>query len=255
MLVFIRALVISLLIQTGFFFGASLQKTDKFTDLSYGLTFVVISFLTWWVNSSPTFSQTLLLTMVTFWGIRLAIFLFIRVIYTKKDKRFDGVRESFWLFARFWLLQGLSVPIILLPSLLVLSSKLNLTFGWWQVIGTTIFGGGFIIETLADWQKFVFKNNPKNKGQWTDVGLWSLARHPNYFGEMAVWWGIFVYALPYLSGWQYLSIIGPAYITSLLLFVSGIPPLEKSYQKRFGQNKDYQSYRRRTNLLVPFILK
>lgn len=249
----INSFITSFALQMLFFAFASAQKTDKLTDLSYGLTFVVIAFLTWITNNSASFTHTLLFLMIAFWGIRLGGFLFIRILKTGKDKRFDGVRNNFLKFARFWFLQALSVPIILSPSVVMLSSKSVLPFGLFQILGLIIFLIGLIVETVSDWQKFVFKNNPKNKDKWIQSGIWKYSRHPNYFGEMTLWWGIFIYCLPYLSGWQYLSIIGPVFITILLLFVSGIPPLEKSYAQRYKGNKEYEKYKKSTRLLIPLL--
>lgn len=249
----INSFITSFALQMLFFAFASAQKTDKLTDLSYGLTFVLIALLTWLVNNSNSITQTVLMLMVVLWGIRLGGFLFIRILKTKRDKRFDGVRENFLKFARFWFLQALSVPIILSPVVVLLSSELILPFSVFQVLGLIIFLIGLIVETVSDWQKFVFKNNPKNKEKWIQSGIWKYSRHPNYFGEMTLWWGIFIYCLPHLSGWQYLTIIGPIFITVLLLFVSGIPPLEKSYSQRYKNNPDYQKYKKTTSLLIPLL--
>jgi steroid 5-alpha reductase family enzyme len=108
---------------------------------------------------------------------------------------------------------------------------------------------------LADWQKYNFKNKPENKDKWTDVGLWSYSRHPNYFGEILCWVGLFIAALSYLSGIKYLFIISPIYISALLLFVSGIPPLEKRYDEKYRDNERYQQYKASTPLLIPWLKK
>ncbi|MBN1168892.1 DUF1295 domain-containing protein, partial [Candidatus Woesebacteria bacterium] len=114
---------------------------------------------------------------------------------------------------------------------------------------------GLIIEAVADQQKFTFKNNPKNKGRWIDTGLWKYSRHPNYFGEMFLWWGVFVFAIPFLNGLAWITILGPLYISFILIFVSGIPLLEKRYDEKYAVNEDYQNYKKATSLLIPLLPK
>ncbi len=247
----IQLLGISLLIQLLFFAFAALKKTDVVTDLSYGLTFIILAVYAYVYHSSHQLYQLLAVILVALWGLRLAGYLFARILIIKKDYRFDGVREHFWQFAKFWLLQALSVWVILLPILALLVWGPENPTTLMMPLGLLIWAVGLGIETTADIQKFMFKLRPENGGRWTDIGLWKKARHPNYFGEMTVWWGLFLYSAGALSGWQWLTVIGPVFITGLLLFVTGVPPLEKSYQKRFGKNKDYQAYKRSTRLLVP----
>ena len=110
-----------------------------------------------------------------------------------------------------------------------------------------------MIETIADHQKFVFKN--KNPKKFIKSGLWKYSRYPNYFGEMLLWWGLFIMITPYLGGISLLTIIGPIFITFILLFVSGIPMLEKSYNQKYGKDKEYQEYKRSTSKLIPWFPK
>jgi steroid 5-alpha reductase family enzyme len=244
--------VVCLIIQALFFTIAVYYQTDKVTDLSYGLTFIVLSLLLLWINSTYFSGQVILSLMIVVWGIRLAAYLFIRINKMGRDKRFDEIRGSVLKFASFWFFQGITVFIIMLPAITMLSSMEKRPVFW---PGFLIWLAGLIIETAADQQKFEFKNNLKNKGKWVDTGLWQYSRHPNYFGEMLCWWGIFIFSLPYLPGWKLLTIIGPIFITYILLFVSGIPPLEKRYEKKYGDNKAYKKYKAKTNMLIPLQLK
>lgn len=244
----IRTLVTSFALQIMFFTVAATYKTDKLTDLSYGLTFIALSLLLLFVNPSPIFLQYLIVAMVSLWGIRLAAFLFIRILKTGKDNRFDGVRENFLKFASFWFLQALSVWIIMLPVTFIMGSDPGPKYGIFATLGVIIWLIGFVIETLADFQKYKFKS--RNKEGFINTGLWKYSRHPNYFGEMLMWWGIFIFAIPFLKGIGWLSIIGPSYITYLLLKVTGIPPLEKAYDKRFKNDKKYKEYKRKTSILI-----
>ena len=108
-----------------------------------------------------------------------------------------------------------------------------------------------MIEAVADAQKSAFKAKEENRERFITSGLWSYSRHPNYFGEMLVWWGLFIYAVPFLQGAAFAVVIGPLFITLLLLFVSGIPPLERSAEAKYGDDPAYREYRRRTSMLVP----
>ena len=243
------ALGISMLIQLFFFTFAAIRKTDLFTDLSYGITFVIVSWFALSATKYTTEPKWIVVTLITLWGVRLAGYLFMRILTTKKDRRFDGIREDPLKFGMFWLFQGISVWVIMLPSLALIGltqSNEILPLSW---IGFVIALSGLIIETIADQQKFDFKN--ANPQRWADIGLWKYSRHPNYFGEMLVWWGIFIFVVPYLEGLEYLVLIGPLWITTLLLFITGIPTIESRYDIKYADNKEYQEYKRRTSLLIP----
>ena len=248
---FITSAVIIVVIQMLFFILAAYFKTDKVTDLSYGLTFVIVSWVIYNNSLSYGHANFVVPLMVTIWGLRLSGFLFVRILKTKKDKRFDGIREDFLKFAKFWLLQGVAIFIIMLPAI-VGTAKDGRTFGAISIFGFLIYLCGVITETIADYQKFMFKSDPSNEGRWTNVGLFKYARHPNYFGEILTWWGIYIFAFTTLDGFEYLTVAGPIFITLLLLFVTGVPPLEKAYEKRYAENKEYQKYKNSTRLLLPF---
>jgi steroid 5-alpha reductase family enzyme len=248
-------LLISLSIQVFFFIFAATFKTDKLTDLSYGLTFITLTLFLLATLPSPQLIQTIAALLIIIWGLRLTSYLFIRILIIKKDHRFDTIRTNPLKFIQFWLLQGLSVWIIMLPSIIILSSTSPFSLHPVTLMGFTLWFLGFTLETVADLQKFFFKLKPQNKDQFISHGLWKYSRHPNYFGEILCWWGIFTFALPYLSSWSWATIISPLYITILLLFVTGIPPLEKRYSQKYKHNKHYQQYRSSTSLLIPLSLK
>jgi steroid 5-alpha reductase family enzyme len=252
---YLLALIISLGINLTFFVFAALFRTDKLTDLTYGLTFIILVLGFLFFGQTFYWYQLVLTVMVCLWAIRLVGYLFIRILKIKKDTRFNNIRQNPLSFLKFWLLQGLSVWIILWPSTYLLVQKDNRPFSLIMGLGIFIWLLGLIIETIADWQKFTFKNKPQNRDLWISSGLWAYSRHPNYFGEMLVWWGIFIFTSSLLSGRFWFTIIGPVFITSLLLFVSGIPPLEKRYQQKYADNMAYQKYKKRTSLLIPLLPK
>lgn len=228
-------------------------KTDKLTDISYSLTFLIIAIFGF-ISSSMNASTTVLFVMLTMWALRLGIFLFMRISRAGKDRRFDGVRENFITFARFWLLQGLTVWLVLLPSLMFFD-KATPKPCLASYIGFTLWLAGFLIELIADNQKYQF-NNKNNGSQWINIGLWKYSRHPNYFGEILLWLGVYVYTACSLSMLQAVfAFISPLYIAVLLIFVSGIPILEKSADERFSTDPAYEAYKKRTSLLIPWFPK
>jgi steroid 5-alpha reductase family enzyme len=246
----LESFLLTIVIQAVFFLYAALHKTDKLTDLSYGLTFIIVSGIIL-LFSGFSAVKAILFLMVFLWAARLAAYLFIRILKTQKDDRFDGIREDPLKFAQFWTLQGIAIWIILLPATILFSKSVG--FSVLSLFGLITWLKGFVIESVADMQKSAFKA-AGNKGIIT-TGLWKYSRHPNYFGEILVWSGIFLYALPYLQGLELLSIASPIFITILLVFVSGIPPLQKKQEEKYGKDKGFQEYKRKTSVLIPWFPK
>lgn len=243
------ALIISLSIQVVLFIPAFIFKTDKLTDFSYSLTFIILTLFLLFTNNIST-SKIILVSMILIWAFRLGIFLFIRITKIKRDKRFDGVREKFGKFAQFWILQGIAVWVILIPSTFFLTQETiltNLSYLW-----ILVWLAGFLIETISDNQKFSFmQKNSKNKSKWISTGLWKYSRHPNYLGEMLCWVGIYLFVVSGLTTLQaIISIIGPLFIIFILLFGTGVPKLEQSADAKFGKIKEYQEYKRKTSLVI-----
>ena len=244
---------VSLGIQAALFIVAAAFRTDKVTDLSYGLTFIALALLLIGDEVRWLTPATALALMVVLWGLRLAVYLFYRILRVGRDARFDGVREHFWKFAQFWFLQGVAVWIIMLPTTLWFALP-DANDGWsgWMAAGALIWLAGLAIETVADAQKFVFKSREGMRSRWPDHGLWRYSRHPNYFGELLCWWGLFAFVAPELGWWALAGAAGPLTITGLLLFVTGIPTLEASAQRKWGGDPAYVAYRLRTNRLIPW---
>jgi steroid 5-alpha reductase family enzyme len=232
------------------FLVAFRRQTDKLTDISYALSFVALV-VVGLVMGRPSATKLLIASMVAIWAGRLGGYLLVRIQRIGRDKRFDGMRTHFWSFGRFWLLQGASVWVISLAALLALTSR-DVLFYPVSLLGVVIWAVGLIIEGVADRQKFAFINDPANKGKWIESGVWRYSRHPNYFGEIMVWLGIFLAAVPTLAGVAMgLAAVSPVFITALLLFISGVPPLERSADLRWGKDAAYQAYKARTSLLIP----
>lgn len=245
-------LLISLAINLSMFLVAFFLKTDKLTDFSYSLSFVALSLWAFSL-SEHSFYSIILFSAILLWALRLGVYLIIRIIKMSKDKRFDKMRENFWSFLGFWLLQAVSVWLVLLPSLNFFAHKTEQSFPLAFWLGLLVFLAGFLIEAVADGQKFVFYQNRVSTDQFLDAGLWGFSRHPNYFGEILLWFGIYLLTLSKsISLFSISLVISPLYIFILLRFVSGIPLLEKSASQKFLGNKKYQQYKNSTNLLVPW---
>jgi len=243
---------ISLGIQAALFALAATFRTDKVTDLSYGLTFIALAVFLVRDDVPWGSPATALALMVVLWGVRLAGYLFFRILRIGRDARFDGVRERFWAFARFWFFQGVAVWIIMVPVTLWFAlPAAREPWSLWMAAGALTWAVGLAIETVADAQKFADRNQTGGR-RWTDRGLWRYSRHPNYFGELLCWWGVFLFALPGLGWWALPGLTGPITITILLLYVTGIPTLEASAERKWGRDPEYAAYRRRTNRLVPW---
>jgi steroid 5-alpha reductase family enzyme len=241
---------IALAVNGAFFAVAAARKTDVVTDLSYSLTFALLA-VTLPFTGAREPVQVAASLLVVVWAMRLGVYLFRRIRRMKVDHRFDGIREDPRRFARFWLLQAIAVAVIMLPVSYLLDRSDPPGFGAWAIAGAVAWLVGLAIEAVADAQKSAFRENPANRGHFIASGLWRYSRHPNYFGEILVWWGLFAYAVPFLDGAAFAVVAGPVFITLLLLFVSGIPPLERSAAEKYGHDPAYQDYKRRTSLLVP----
>jgi steroid 5-alpha reductase family enzyme len=248
----LNALLFSLGINIVLFLVAYKFKTDKLTDAAYALSFFVLTMFGLY-SGELTSGRILVAAMAGLWAFRLGGFLLYRISVTGHDQRFDVWRNSFWLLGRFWVLQAVTAWVVLLPLLLALNKPdVNLTS--LSVVGVALWAFALIVETIADAQKFRFTQNPKNKGKWIAEGLWSWSRHPNYFGEILVWVGIYMTVFSTLTAPERLAgLASPLSITGVLLFATGVPILEKQADKKWGKDKAYQEYKKRTSelLLLP----
>jgi steroid 5-alpha reductase family enzyme len=246
----VLSFVIAFTLNGAFFAVAAARKTDVVTDLSYSLTFALLAVVLLFAGGREPV-QLVASLLVVVWAVRLGTYLFRRILRMKVDHRFDGMRDKPLRFARFWFLQAVAVAVIMLPVSYLLDRSDAPGFGAWAIAGTVVWLTGLLIEAIADAQKSAFKSNDANRGRFITTGLWRYSRHPNYFGEMLVWWGLFVYAVPFLNGAAFAVVVGPIFITLLLLFVSGIPLLERSADEKYGADPSYLEYKRRTSILVP----
>ena len=251
MLGILNYLLIAVGINMVMFIPGFLLKTDKLTDLSYSLSFIILIIVSV-IFSDISPAKIVLSSMIIIWGLRLGIFLFIRIHKIRYDRRFDGIRESFLRFLRFWVLQGLAVWVILLPALLFISGETG-RVSW---VGIAVWALGLLTESFADFQKYRFNQKNRGKGKFINTGLWKYSRHPNYFGEILCWVGVYTFTFGSLSPTQkVIGLTSPLFIMVLLLFVTGIPLLEKQADIRGGSQKSYMDYKKKTSILIPWIPK
>jgi steroid 5-alpha reductase family enzyme len=245
------AVGLAFLIQWLAFIPAYLFQTEKFFDLTGSLTYISVTIIAVLLSPVVDARSLLLLALVVIWAARLGTFLFTRIRKAGKDSRFDEIKPNFMRFLNTWTLQGLWVTLTLAAALVAITTTTRRELGLFAWLGLLIWIFGFAFEVVADAQKSRFKANPDNKGKFIHTGLWARTRHPNYFGEIVLWIGIAVIALPVLRGWQWFALISPVFVAFLLTRVSGVPMLEKSADEKWGGQPDYEAYKASTPVLIP----
>ena len=220
-------------------------KNSSIVDIFWGFGFVLSTWLVFILTPDGYLIRKLILSLlVTLWGVRLSIHIFIRNKGKPEDFRYQAWRKvsgnTWWWKSYFqvFVLQGFLMWVISIPLLAAQFDTGSNRLIVWDFIGMALWGIGFFFEAVGDVQLARFKANPANKGRVMNRGVWRFSRHPNYFGEVTQWWGIFFIALSIKSG--YLTILGPLTITILILFVSGIPLLERKYAGR----PDFEEYKK-----------
>lgn len=242
---------LAFLIQWLAFIPAYLLQTEKFFDLTGSLTYISVIIIAVILGAATDARSILLAALVVIWAVRLGSFLFGRIKKAGKDDRFDEIKPSFIRFLNVWTIQGMWVTFTMAAALVAITTSTRKELDLFAILGFLVWILGFAIEVVADSQKSRFNANPDNKGKFIQTGLWSRSRHPNYFGEIVLWVGVAMIALPVLQGWQWVALISPVFVTLLLTRVSGIPLLEKKADKKWGGQADYESYKKRTPVLVP----
>ena len=239
--------------QYALFIPSYLMRSEKFFDISGSVTFIAVIGLAMYANDTVTDIQKILAAMVAVWTMRLGIFLFVRVLRDGGDRRFSEIRLSFPRFLVSWSLQGAWVYIVSSPAIFILTrSSVETYIDLFTYIGCGLWALGFIVETVADIQKRVFRDNPLNASAFITTGLWSISRHPNYLGEIILWTGLAIVALPFLEGWELIAILSPAFTYLLLTRVSGINLLEDYAEGKWGDMDLYIEYKNKTPKLFPF---
>jgi steroid 5-alpha reductase family enzyme len=233
------------------FIAAYLLQTESFFDLTGSLTYISVTAIAVLLSPVVDGRSILLLGLVVVWAARLGTFLFRRIRRAGKDARFDEIKPSFLRFLNTWTLQGLWVTLTLAAALAAITTTTRKELDPFAAIGFLVWVFGFSFEVAADTQKSRFRADPKNKGRFIHTGLWAWSRHPNYFGEIVLWVGVAIITLPVLRGWQWVTLISPAFVALLITRISGVPILEKQADERWGGQEEYEAYKERTPVLIP----
>lgn len=271
----LRTALLIWVFMTFLFVYALYKKRNDIADIVWGLGFIAVAWFNFYIFGFRTeiypgiygpFRMHVFLVafLVTFWGVRLATHIALRNRGKVEDFRYKKWREDWgkWFVVRSYfqvfILQGLLMLVISLPTIAVSIFGIN-TISWVTILGVLIWIKGFIFESVGDYQLSQFIKNPENAGKLMTRGLWAYTRHPNYFGEVTQWWGIYVMSLPIaLSTIQassyiwLIALLSPLTITFLILKVSGIPLLEKKFDEKYAGNIEYQEYKKRTSVFVPW---
>jgi steroid 5-alpha reductase family enzyme len=249
--VFALAVVLAFVIQWLAFIPAFLLQNEGFFDLTGSITYITVTIVAVVLGPPVDGRSLVLLCVVVVWAARLGTYLFRRIRKSGKDERFDAIKPSFIRFLNTWTLQGLWVSLTLAAALAAITTDLREDLGVIAIVGLLVWAAGFAVEAAADMQKSRFRAEPANKGRFIHSGLWAWSRHPNYFGEIVLWIGVALIALPVLQGWQYVTLISPVFVILLLTRVSGVPLLEKRADGRWGGQAEYEAYKASTPVLVP----
>ncbi len=233
------------------FIPARVLQSERFYDLTGSITYIAVTLVAISVATTPSGAQWLIAIMIYLWAGRLGSFLFRRIHAAGGDQRFDHIKVSSSRFFVAWTLQGAWVVMTSCAALTAILSAEQPPVGAIYVIGAVMWTTGFAIEVIADRQKSRFREDPGNEDQFINAGLWARSRHPNYFGEILLWAGIAVMAIPYLSGTQWVVMLSPLFVYALLTRLSGIPTLARRGQEVWGDDPAYQAYVANTPRLVP----
>ena len=236
------------------FVPAFRKQTEHFFDLTGSLTYIAVTLLSLGLGATwrtPGLAQWLASAAVLVWATRLGTFLFRRVKADGGDGRFDDLKPHFPRFLSVWTLQGTWVCMTALALLLINTGPAEVARPPLLWLGALTWMAGFGIEVLADQQKRWFRADPANAGRFISSGLWAWSRHPNYFGEITLWVGVFLMSTSVVDGWGWRGVLSPVFVAVLLMKVSGVPLLERRADDRWGGDPDYERYKATVPVLLP----
>jgi len=248
--ILVGAAIAVFIYMTAVFVAALLARDNSIVDIAWGLGFILVAWLTLLIGNGSGPRRFFVTTLVTIWGFRLAVHIFVRKRGRGEDFRYAKWRRDWgrWFMPRSYfqvfMLQGIFLLIISYNAMLVNASA-SPRLRALDLAGAAVWAAGFFFEAVGDAQLERFKKRPENSGRIMTTGLWRFTRHPNYFGEAVMWWGIFLIGVSAPAGWT--GVVSPLMITFLLLRVSGVTMLEKKYEG----NSAFAEYARRTSAFFP----
>ena len=249
-----QCMLLSFFIHFLMFIPSNFLRTEKYYDITGTISFIAV-ILYAYSSNNETIRSNILFYIILVWTLRLGFFLFYRILKTGEDKRFEELKKRTTSFMVPWTLSAMWVFITASPALIAIEHPWEIGVDSFLIIGFILWLFGFIFENLSDYQKIKFNDDKTNKDKFIDKGLWSISRHPNYFGEIILWLGVSIICFPALSGYQYITLFSSVFVYLLLTRVSGINLLEKKSDLKWFDNKKYENYKKSTPVLVPFFGK
>ncbi|MGB1807333.1 MAG: DUF1295 domain-containing protein [Porticoccaceae bacterium] len=225
-------------------------QTEHYFDLTGSLSYISTVLAAIYLSPNLDTRDMIICAMIAIWAARLGSFLFWRIKKDGQDKRFVVMKTQFFWFLMTWTLGGLWVLVTMAAGLAAMTSDASIPLGPMAYLGIALWVAGMLIEVVADSQKTQFRKVPENRDRFITTGLWAWSRHPNYFGEITLWLGLALVALPVLSGWQLATMISPIFVYVLLTKISGIPLLERMAKKKWGSEPEFISYTESTPALI-----
>lgn len=248
-LILVQIVVVTIHASLWFMVALKLRRNDV-ADVAWGIGFIILALAAQFCAASVSTRGIIVGALVTIWGVRLSLHIGLRNRGKAEDSRYRKWREEWGrnaavrVYFQIFLLQGFLMVVILVPVTHILA-HMSSDLIWLDAVGLAVWLLGFVFETIGDFQLTRFKKDPGNRGRIMTSGLWKYTRHPNYFGEVTLWWGVWLIACSTPGGWK--TVCGPATITALIMFLSGIPLLERNYEG----NIQFQLYKRRTSAFFP----
>ena len=234
------------------FIHSLINKTEKYFDLTGSLTYISVTILALILGPNNEATSFIMAGLIFVWAGRLGSFLFKRIHGDGGvDSRFNRIRSDPMRLFETWTLQALWVSLTALAAWTAITSVDEAPFGVLTIVGLVVWIVGFAIEVRADGEKTTFKKDPVNKGRFISTGIWAWSRHPNYFGEITLWVGMALIALPAFDGREFVALISPLFVILLLTKISGLPALERRGVKRWGDEPAYQEYLENVPVLIP----
>ncbi len=242
-------LLLSVFIQILFFIPSYLLKTERLYDLVGSSTYIVLTTIAYLSVPNKSVTDTILFLFISIWGIRLGTYLFRRILRDNDDVRFEKAKKNFFWFLQYWIGQALWVSITSCAAVIAILKTESNSINNILILGVLIWVIGFTLEVIADLQKSKFKKKQNTNKTFISTGLWSKSRHPNYFGEITLWVGIYIISFSSFSDIEFLTVISPIFVYILLTRMSGINMLEKIADERYGHLPEYIIYKEETPIL------